>query len=189
MRRLVQHGIKETVVSLTSLILNYASPSEQKIDLIDRRLGTITQLLHDLQTLSPSPAACSNTSVPPAPLTVDPANPATMASSTTPIDGTSKPTTVKTPLFDTRSSSVSHSAFSSSFPQRAVHNGRLQGLDLDVSETVDSMHSILGAFKQQTSKTEMSYALAEPSLRPSFRGCQMPPIEKAVALLHGAKGK
>lgn len=175
--------------SLTWLILNHVSPSEQKIDLIDRRLETITQLLHELQTLSLSPAACSNASAPTAHLRVSPANPTTMASSSTPIDGTSEPITLENPFVDTMSSGVSQFAFSNSFPQQAVHNERLQGLDLDVNETVDSMHSILGAFKQQTSKSEMSYPLAEPSLRPSFRGCQMPPIEKAVALLHGAKSK
>ncbi|KAL5615984.1 hypothetical protein FOBRF1_004732 [Fusarium oxysporum] len=160
---------------------------EQKFDLIDRRLETITQLLHDLQTLSTSPGACSTTSVPPAPLRVDTANPAIMASSSTSIDGTSKPTTVETAFVDERLSVASHSAFPSSFPQQAVHNGRLQGLDLDINETLDSLHCILGALKQQTSKTEMSYPLAEPSLRPSFRGREMPPIEKAVALLHSTK--
>jgi hypothetical protein len=173
----------------TSLILNHVPSSEQKIDLIDRRLETITQLLHNLQTLSPSPGAYSTTSVPPAPLRVDTANPAIMASPSTSINGTSKPTTVETPFVDERSSVASHSAFPSSFPQQAVHNGRLHGLDLDINETLDSLHCILGAFKQQTSKTEMSYPLAKPLLRPSFRESEMPPIGKAVALLHGAKGK
>ncbi|EXL96616.1 hypothetical protein NOF04DRAFT_9288 [Fusarium oxysporum II5] len=161
--------------------------SEQKIDLKDHHLETITQLLHDLQTLSPSPGACSTTSMPPAPLRVDTANPAIMASSSTSIDGTSKPTTVETPFIVERLSVASHSAFPRSLPQQAVHNGRLQGLDLDINETLDSLHCILGAFRQQTSKTEMSYPLAEPSLRPSFRGREMPPIEKAVALLHSTK--
>ncbi|EMT61122.1 hypothetical protein FOC4_g10014164 [Fusarium odoratissimum] len=125
--------------------------------------------------------------MPPAPLRVDTANPAIMASSSTSIDGTSKPTTVETPFIVERLSVASHSAFPRSLPQQAVHNGRLQGLDLDINETLDSLHCILGAFRQQTSKTEMSYPLAEPSLRPSFRGREMPPIEKAVALLHSTK--
>lgn len=168
----------------TSLILNHVSSSEQKIDLIDRRLETITQLLPDFQTLSPSPGAHSTTPVPP-----DTENPAIMASSSTSIDGTSKPMTVETSFVEGRSPVASHSAFPSSLHQQAVHNGRLHGLDLDINETLDSLHSILGTFKQQTSKADMSYPLAGPSLRHSFRGSEMPPIEKAVALLHRAKSK
>ena len=95
-----------------------------------------------------------------------------------------KPTPLESPF---GSSAASHPAFSNDVPQLADQNGRLLGLNADINETLDSLHSVLGTFKQQTSKTELCYPLAKPLVAPSFRGMEMPPIEKAVALLHGAK--
>ncbi|KAM0259266.1 hypothetical protein ACHAPA_010833 [Fusarium lateritium] len=110
-----------------------------------------------------------------------------MASSSTSIDRTPEPMIMETLSDDEKSSVASHCAFPSSFHQHAANNTPSQGLDLDINETIDSLHCISGTFKQETSKKEMSYPLAEPQLRPSFGRSKMPPIEKTVAVLHGAK--
>ena len=63
----------------------------------------------------------------------------------------------------------------------------LQDTSLEMRETLDALHHIVNTLKHQMVSSEMTYPNARPAERPSLPGRQLPPIEKAVAVMQLAK--
>ncbi|KAL6360572.1 hypothetical protein LRP88_06278 [Fusarium phalaenopsidis] len=153
--------------------------SERKIDLIDRRLEAVTQLLRDMKMSMPSipPASQKDT---PSPDTAG-GQPSAQPVST-PFSHAAQPA-ADSPVVEGESSLAAHGAFANEFLKNAVNTGALQGASLELRETLDSLHHIVTSLKQQTVSTEMNYPNATIFPRPPLKGREMPPIQKAVALI------
>lgn len=87
------------------------------------------------------------------------------------------------------SSLAAHSVFANEFLQNAVPIDSLQGASLELRDTIDSLHHIVDALKQQTADVEMSYTMANPVPRPALPGVKLPPIQKTIALIRRAKSE
>ncbi|KAF5010763.1 hypothetical protein FDECE_3093 [Fusarium decemcellulare] len=154
--------------------------SERKIDLIDRRLEAVTQLLKDMKMNMPSAATQSAQQDTPTPETAgqSSAQPSTSTPYGNPINSAAD-----SPVVEGESSLAAHGAFANEFLKNAVGTDSLQGASLELRETLDSLHHIVNSLKQQTVATEMHYPSARIAPRPSLKGSEMPPIQKAVALI------
>ncbi|KAI5461500.1 fungal-specific transcription factor domain-containing protein [Mariannaea sp. PMI_226] len=157
---------------------------ERKIDLIDRRLEGVTRLLQEMRTSMP-------TSGPqPVPLNIEtpiekPPQSASSATST-PFGHIVQPAS-DSPVVEGESSLAAHSVFANEFLQKAVRIDSLPGASLELRDTIDSLYHIVEALKQQTAATEMSYTMANQVPRPTLPGIKLPPIQKIIALIRGAK--
>lgn len=178
-------------------------PSERKIDLIDRRLEGVIRLLEDLKTNLPS-AASAPTQQPPRQISNDRPNGDARTNAATTIStatATISTSSVSTPssralphipeasVVEGDSSLSAHSVFANDFLRKVVNTDSLQDASLELRETLDSLYHIVNALKQPTASSETTYPHArKPSHRPSSRGSfEMPPIEKAVAMIRLAK--
>ncbi|KAG7142068.1 hypothetical protein HYQ45_001493 [Verticillium longisporum] len=158
---------------------------ERKIDLIDRRLDGVVRLLEDLKLNWPPP-----TSQPPQSQTGSTSNPSPAArnvqsSFSTPSSHGAQSVPAG-PVVEGDSSLAAHSVFANEFLQNVVNTGDLQGSGLELRETLNSLHHIVDALKQQTTTSEMAYPHGKPTSRPVFQTADLPPIKKAVALLRTA---
>ncbi|KAL3594100.1 hypothetical protein FPOAC2_08405 [Fusarium poae] len=154
---------------------------EKKIDIIDRRLETLTELMRDMKTnmssansLQPSQNTTPNSDLP----RQSPAQ-----SSTSTHYGHLAQLTADSPVIEGESSLAAHGEFANEFLKNAVGTESLQGASLELRETLDSLHHIVSSLKQQTAATEMSYPYARPVPRPPFKNNDLPPIQTAVALI------
>ncbi|KAF4973961.1 hypothetical protein FZEAL_9089 [Fusarium zealandicum] len=154
--------------------------SERKIDIIDRRLEAVTQLLRDMKMNMPT----TNTQISQqeAPRFETAGQPLHQPSTSTPY-GHATQSTADSPVVEGESSLAAHGAFASEFLNNAVRTGSLQEASLELHETLDSLNHIVSSLKQQTAETEMTFPCAKIFPRPSHKGCEMPPIHKAVALI------
>lgn len=159
-------------------------PSERKIDLIDRRLEAVTQLLRDMKMNMPSSVAPTSQKDTPSPDTAG-GQPLAHPVNSTPFG----PPAADSPVIEGESSLAAHGAFANEFLKNAVNTGSLQGASLELRETLDSLHHIVTSLKQQTVGTEMNYPNATIFPRPSFKGSEMPPIQKAAALIRQCESK
>ncbi|KAH7120309.1 hypothetical protein B0J13DRAFT_649065 [Dactylonectria estremocensis] len=159
-----------------------SSRHEEKLELIDRRLEGVTQILHDMKTGWAPPVAQSAPSISPVASGIE----AAVQVSSTPFGDISQ-AAVNSPVVEGESSFTAQSAFASEFLHNAVRDVSFQGSDRNMSEIMDSLHCIISTLKRQTSETEMSYPLARETPCPSLRGSALPPIEITVALIRSAK--
>ncbi|KAK7421359.1 hypothetical protein QQX98_002253 [Neonectria punicea] len=167
---------------------NNASSSSVRraIDLIDRRLEGVTRLLQEMKTTMPSPN--SQLSVHSKDSPQDRASQPSASSTSTPFGHSVQPAS-DSPVIEAESSLVAHSVFANEFLQNAVGTDSLQGAGLEMRETLDSLHHIVDALKQQTPATEMVYTMANQTPRPTLPGIKLPPIQKTVALVRRYKSE
>ncbi|KAF7550475.1 hypothetical protein G7046_g8006 [Stylonectria norvegica] len=153
---------------------------EKKIDLLDRRLQGVTRLLEDLTVnWSQSGSKPSN-------------NTSTTArtpksNTSTPYGHATLPSDSDSPLVEGESSLTAHSVFAHEFLQEAVRTSSLQDSSLEMGETLGSLLHIVDTLKKQTPSTEMIYPHARPVQRHYALSCELPPIQKAVALMSAGK--
>ncbi|KAK7425531.1 hypothetical protein QQZ08_007972 [Neonectria magnoliae] len=161
---------------------------EQKIDLIDRRVDEVTRLLKFLKTNRP-PQAVDGGGAGCHP-SKDVATPAKNPSSiSTPYSHLVQPGSIAAPVVEGDSSLTAQSVFANEFLQKVVRTDSLQDSSLKMRETLDALSSIVTALRQRTTASEMAYPHARPMQRPPLSGCELPPIEKAVALIRSAKSR
>ncbi|KAK7432494.1 hypothetical protein QQZ08_001059 [Neonectria magnoliae] len=158
----------------------------RKIDLIDRRLEGVTRLLQEMKTSMPSPN--SQPSVQSKDSPQDRASQPSMSSTSTPFGHSVQPAS-DSPVIEAESSLVAHSVFANEFLQNAVGTDSLQAAGLEMRETLDSLHHMVDALKQQTPATEMVYTMANQTPRPTLPGIKLPPIQKTVALVRRYKSE
>ncbi|KAH7008472.1 hypothetical protein EDB80DRAFT_716630 [Ilyonectria destructans] len=157
---------------------------ERKIDLIDRRLEGVTRLLQEMKTSMPASSGQSvarDKSTPP-----DKTSQPSASSTSTPFGHAVQPAS-DSPVIEGESSLAAHSVFANEFLQNAVGTGALQGASLEMRETLDSLHHIVSALKQQPLASELSYTSANQVPRPTLPGIQLPPIQKTVAIIRRSK--
>ncbi|KAK4448419.1 fungal-specific transcription factor domain-containing protein [Podospora aff. communis PSN243] len=168
---------------------------ERKIDLIDRQLKGVTQLLQDLNAKLDHPTSQQQSQPQPSPshLQVPRELPHRAASSSVPspashISQTSHASHADTtgPVVEGDSSLTAHSVFASNLLQKVV--------DVDSSvtmrDTLDTLRDIVDTMKQQPAAHEMTYPNAQRVLSlPSaaMKACQLPPIKMTVQLLQLTK--
>lgn len=162
--------------------------SERKIDLIDRRLEGVTRLLEEIKTTIPvanaqlaaqgKDATPDRTSQPSGSSTSTPFSLAMQLASNSPIIEA-----------EAESSLAAHSIFAEDFLQNVIGSDSLQSADLEMRKSLDSLHCIVDALKQQTAGTEMVYTMANYVSRPTLSDIKLPPIQKTVALIHEFKGE
>lgn len=160
--------------------------SERKIDLIDRRLEGVTRLLQEMKTTMPSPNAQLAVHDKDSPH--DKTSQPSASSTSTPFGHAVQPAS-DSPVIEAESSLTAHSIFANEFLQNAVGTDSLQGASLEMRETLDSLHHIVDALKQQTPATEMIYTMANQTPRPALAGIKLPPIQKTVALVRRYKSR
>ncbi|KAG5811321.1 hypothetical protein H9Q74_004839 [Fusarium xylarioides] len=153
---------------------------ERKIDIIDRRLEALTELMRDMKMNMSSTSTQSNQNHIPS-SDVPRSSPA-QASSSTPY-GHLAQQTADSPVIEGESSLAAHGEFANEFLKNAVGTESLQGASLELRETLDSLHHIVSSLKQQTAATEMSYPHARQLPRLSLKNNELPPIQTAVALI------
>ncbi|KAI8410230.1 hypothetical protein FOFC_10084 [Fusarium oxysporum] len=153
---------------------------ERKIDIIDRRLEALTELMRDMKMNMSSTSTQPNQNHMPS-SDVPRQSPA-QASSSTPY-GHLAQQTADSPVIEGESSLAAHGEFANEFLKNAVGTESLQGASLELRETLDSLHHIVSSLKQQTAATEMSYPHARQLPRPSLKNNELPPIQTAVALI------
>ncbi|KAG7140564.1 hypothetical protein HYQ46_007965 [Verticillium longisporum] len=158
---------------------------ERKIDLIDRRLDGVVRLLEDLKLNWPPPASQPSQSQTASASNPSPAARNAQSSFSTPSSHGAQSVPAG-PVVEGDSSLAAHSVFANEFLQKVVNTGDLQGSGLELRETLNSLHHIVDALKQQTTTSEMAYPHGKPTSRPVFQTADLPPIKKAVALLRTA---
>ncbi|PNH38136.1 hypothetical protein VD0004_g8669 [Verticillium dahliae] len=158
---------------------------ERKIDLIDRRLDGVVRLLEDLKLNWPPPASQPSQSQTASTSNPSPAARNVQSSFSTPSSHGAQSVPAG-PVVEGDSSLAAHSVFANEFLQKVVNTGDLQGSGLELRETLNSLHHIVDALKQQTTTSEMAYPHGKPTSRPVFQTADLPPIKKAVALLRTA---
>ncbi|KAL4723265.1 hypothetical protein ACLX1H_009755 [Fusarium chlamydosporum] len=154
---------------------------ERKIDIIDRRLEALTELMRDMKTNMPSanpPQPNQNTTP-----NSDPPRQSPAQSSASAHYGHLAQLTADSPVIEGESSLAAHGEFANEFLKNVVGTESLQGASLELRETLDSLHHIVSSLKQQTAATEMSYPYARPMPRPTFKNNDLPPIQTSVALI------
>ncbi|KAM5383562.1 hypothetical protein ACJZ2D_002011 [Fusarium nematophilum] len=155
--------------------------SERKIDLIDRRLEAVTQLLRDMKMNMSSSTTQPSQQDTPSPDTGGGLSSA-QPSSSTPY-GHAIHSAADSPVVEGESSLSAHGVFANEFLKNAVRTGSLQDTSLELRETLDSLHHIVNSLKQQTAATELQYPQAKHIPRPPLKSSELPPIQKAVALI------
>ncbi|GKT40882.1 putative transcriptional regulatory protein [Colletotrichum spaethianum] len=158
---------------------------EKKIDLIDRRLDDVVRLLEDLKLQFPAPSVTPKapetstfTSIPvlaqPKPISSSISTPASHATSAQ----------TSGPLVEGESSMTAQSIFAHDFLRKTVGDGSSV---LEMRETLDALHSLVDALKQQPAIHELTYPNAGPMVRPALGDCEMPPVQSAVNVIRQAK--
>ncbi|CAF3588236.1 unnamed protein product, partial [Fusarium graminearum] len=151
------------------------------IDIIDRRLETLTALMRDMKTnMSSTNSLQSSQNTTP---NSDPTRQSPAQSSTSTHYGHLAQVTADSPVVEGESSLAAHGEFANEFLKNAVGTESLQGASLELRETLDSLHHIVTSLKQQTAATEMSYPYARTIPRPTLKSNNLPPIQTAVALI------
>ncbi|KAH7165838.1 hypothetical protein EDB81DRAFT_780508 [Dactylonectria macrodidyma] len=158
---------------------------ERKIDLIDRRLEGVTRLLQEMKTSMP---ASSTQVTAQDKATPDKVSQPSNSSTSTPFGHAVQPAS-DSPVVEGESSLAAHSVFANEFLQNAVETGSLQDAGLEMRETLDSLHHIVNALKQQPAASELSYTMANPVPRPTLPGIKLPPIQKTVNVIRQSKNK
>ncbi|KAK0620142.1 fungal-specific transcription factor domain-containing protein, partial [Immersiella caudata] len=166
--------------------------SERKIDLIDRQLKGVTQLLQDLSAKldrprsphqQPQPQPSPNHLQIPRdlPHRTTPSSAASPSSHGSHVNHASQTDTTG-PVVEGDSSLTAHSIFARNLLQKVV--------DVDSSsamrDTVNTLRDIVDTMKQQPAAHEMTYPNAKTILSfPSaaIKACQLPPIQETVQIL------
>ncbi|KAM0473748.1 hypothetical protein ACHAP7_008080 [Fusarium lateritium] len=152
----------------------------RKIDIIDRRLEALTELMRDMKMNMPS--ANSQPSQNHTPKSDSTHQSSAQASSSTPY-GHLTQSNADSPVVEGESSLAAHGEFANEFLKNAVGTESLQDASLELRETLDSLHHIVSSLKQQTAATEMSYQYARPIPRPTLKNSELPPIQTAVSII------
>ncbi|KAH6691446.1 fungal-specific transcription factor domain-containing protein [Plectosphaerella plurivora] len=166
--------------------------SERKIDLIDRRLDGVIRLLEDMKMSWP-PAQPTNSLKPTLSKRETSAQPKSISSHSTPASHTqpSSSSLDKVPgkVIEGESSLAAHSVFANEFLQKVVNTESLQEASLELRDTLDSLSHIVTSLKGQTLANEMTYPFAVPTQRPALHSDDLPPVQKAIALIRAAKSR
>ena len=88
------------------------------------------------------------------------------------------------------SSLSAHSVFVNEFLRNVVEADYLETSSSEMRETLNALSHIASASKLQSGASEVAYpyARSDRADTPSQR-CELPPIQKAVSLIHFAKSK
>ncbi|KAF4963536.1 hypothetical protein FSARC_8473 [Fusarium sarcochroum] len=167
-----------------ALVMHAELASERKIDIIDRRLEALTELMRDMKMNMPSSNHPQpNQPTPQQTTASDSARPSPSQHSGSTPYGHLAQLSADSPVIEGESSLAAHGEFANEFLKNAVGTESLQGASLELRETLDSLHHIVNSLKQQTAATEMSYPYARAVPRPPIKGHELPPIQMAVALI------
>ncbi|KAJ0158667.1 putative transcriptional regulatory protein C11D3.07c [Colletotrichum tanaceti] len=162
---------------------------EKKIDLIDRRLDGVVRLLEDLKLHFPVSSSATSTSNPLETSTFAPKpvhlQPKTIASSISTPASHANSVQTSDPMVEGESSMTAQSIFAHDFLQKAVGD---DSSVLEMRETLDALHSLVDALKQQPAIHELTYPHARPIARLALGDCEMPPVQSAVNAIREAKG-
>ncbi|KAH6952454.1 fungal-specific transcription factor domain-containing protein [Ilyonectria sp. MPI-CAGE-AT-0026] len=160
---------------------------EQKIDRIDRRLDEVIRLLKVLKMNRPPNGGGDSGGSRQSKDTTTPGK--VLSSISTPYSHIVQLESITGPVVEGDSSLVAHSVFANEFPQKVASPGSLQDPSLEMLETVDALSNIATALTQQTAASEMAYPHTRSIQRTHLSGCELPPIQKVVALIHTAKSQ
>ncbi|KAI9930802.1 hypothetical protein MW887_011560 [Aspergillus wentii] len=155
---------------------------ERKIDHIERQLDGIIGILHDLKVSRP------DTERPGLPRsTQTPSN----ESHSTPGVSSHAPQgdSAAGPLVEGDSSLTAHSAFANEFLQNFLSTDSVHDCSLELRQTLDALAHTVATLKKQTTSSEIVGTHLPPTPRLRLQGCELPPIEKAVALIRLAKSQ
>lgn len=154
--------------------------SERKIDHIERRLDGIIEILNDLKVSRPE---TERPRLPRATQTLS-----NESHSTPAVSGHATPADLAAgPVVEGDSSLTAHSAFANDFLQNFVNADSVQDCSLEMRQTLDALAHTVATLKKRTASSEIIDSHFPPTHRPRLKGLELPPIEKAVALIRLAK--
>ncbi|KAF9874828.1 hypothetical protein CkaCkLH20_07522 [Colletotrichum karsti] len=160
---------------------------EKKIDLIDRRLDGVVRLLEDLKLQLPTAATITAA-----------ASSASAATGSAPLPSQPVVAPTSTPanhadivqatgyMVEGESSMTAQSIFAHEFLRKTVGDASSV---LEMRETLDALHSLVEALKQQPTAHELTYPHARILRRPAFSDCEMPPVQSAVGIIRDGKAQ
>ncbi|KAH7120307.1 hypothetical protein B0J13DRAFT_457112, partial [Dactylonectria estremocensis] len=163
--------------------INLTSEYERKIDLLDKRLEEVTQLLQSRQINSTSPGTQSTSAYESPARVISNQMPAEPSNS---FENTAQSAS-DSPVVEGESSLAAQSVFAHDFIQNAVHTHSTQDSSLELRETLDCLHRITNGMKQQRVAVEMAYPNAKPTMCSAPQDYALPPIQKTVALIQAIK--
>lgn len=179
--------------------------SEEKIDHLEKRLdvaiGLLEQLTRTTTAHGTTPRLTSRTTlnsaapnppeqtlqsstlphVPPEQRTVS-CTPPTLG----PVDGELHHDTDGATVVEGDSSLGAHSAFASNFVNRFITSGSPAAPSLDMRQTLDVLSRIVATLKRPKAASELTYPLSLVPRVPTPKRGQLPPIDKAMALVSAA---
>lgn len=160
------------------LISSFTQPfSENKIDNIDNRLDEIIGLLQNLPSnpkLDPQ-ASCQTSSQ---------VSDVTQAPTHTPADTGSAVSSV----VEGESSLATQFTFANDFMQRVASNSPASyQRSGELQQSLEELSDMVTAYRQHSAPEETVYPHARPVPRPSFHGCELPPIQETVAVIRVAE--
>lgn len=152
--------------------------SENKIDNIDHRLDEIIGLLQNLPTkpkrnpgtsLRESSQA-SDTTQAPTPLYADPGS-------------------AVSSIVEGESSLAAQFTFANDFMQSVagISPAKQQGSGGELRQSLEELSEMVAAYRQHSAPEETVYPHARRVPRPSFHGCELPPIQETVAVIRVAE--
>ncbi|PYI12339.1 hypothetical protein BO78DRAFT_2004 [Aspergillus sclerotiicarbonarius CBS 121057] len=155
---------------------------EKKIDHIERRLDGIIEILNDLRVSRPD---TERSWLPKS------TNPPSNESHSTPAISSHAPQadSAAGPVVEGDSSLTAHSAFANEFLQNFLSTDSVQNCSLELRQTLDALAHTVATLKKQTTSSEIIDTHLTPTSRLRLRGFELPPIEKAVALIRLAKSQ
>ncbi|PYH80442.1 hypothetical protein BO82DRAFT_384489 [Aspergillus uvarum CBS 121591] len=155
---------------------------ERKIDHIERQLDGIIGILQDLQVSRPDPQRSGLTRS-----TSTPSN----ESHSTPAVSSHAPQADSAggPLVEGDSSLTAHSAFANDFLHNVLGPDPVQDCSLELRQTLDALAHTVATLKKQTTSSESLGTRLTPTPHLRIQRSELPPIEKAVALIRLAKSQ
>ncbi|KAJ6073410.1 hypothetical protein N7467_011495 [Penicillium canescens] len=155
---------------------------ERKIDHIERRLDGIIEILNDLKVSRPE---TERPQLPRGTQTLS-----NESHSTPAVSGHATPANLAAgPVVEGDSSLTAHSAFANDFLQNFVSADSVQDCSLEMRQTLDALAYTVATLKKQAASSEIIDSHFSPPHRPRLKGLELPPIEKAVALIRLAKSQ
>ncbi|PLB50051.1 hypothetical protein P170DRAFT_445447 [Aspergillus steynii IBT 23096] len=158
------------------------SASERKIDHIERRLDCIIEILDDLKVSRPDaerPRLPRSTQTP-----------STESHSTPAVSSNAaQADSIAGPVVEGDSSLTAHSAFANEFLQSFLSTDSVKDCSLEMRQTLDALAQTVATLKKQTASSGIIDTHLSPTPRLRLQDFELPPIEKAVALIRLAKSQ
>ncbi|PYI22849.1 fungal-specific transcription factor domain protein [Aspergillus violaceofuscus CBS 115571] len=165
-----------------------SSQYERKIDLIEERLGSIEDLLHELRSNTATASSVPEPYFHSTPISsrMSPSVPGHASNGPAPVEDPEA-----TPAFEGNSSLAAHSAYASEFLETAVSRSALQVSSPTIQAALSTLKQMVSMQDHQAHSParEIRFPNQKTILGSGIRGLAMPPVQVVLSLLRKFKEK